>query len=187
MARHVKGVLFLDYVRMIRRSKATNWSDVLGPEDMVHIVSRVELEAWYPMETFERMGNAILAYIAEGDVQAARFWGRLSVDPLVVVSPNLLSSRDPVESLMRFRVLRSTFFDFEALSIPTLVEDHADVDIAYGMGETAEEAASFQTMGFFERLLELASATEIVAEFKERSWAGEGRTRLALRWLPPAR
>ncbi len=185
MARHVKGILFLDYVRMIRKSKEAHWSDLLEPEDIVHLVARIEPDAWYPMESFERLGNAILKTIAGGEVQAARLWGRLSVDALLASSPTLLSHRDPLETLMRFRVLRSTFFDFEALSVPTLVDDHAEIVIAYRMGPMAEEAASFQTMGFFERLLELASATHIDAHFRSRSWAGDTQTRLMLQWEPP--
>jgi hypothetical protein len=176
LSRNVKGVLFLDYVRMLRKSQAAHWADVLEPEDIIYLVSRIESDGWYPMDSFERLGNAIL-----------RLWGRMSVDPLLTSSPNLLSPRDPLETLMRFRVYRSTFFDFEALNVTTLVDDHAEIVIAYGMGHMAEEAASYQTMGFFERLLELASATQIEARFKERSWAGDPRTLLALGWEPPSR
>ena len=43
---------------------------------------------------------------------------------------------------MLFRVLRSTFFDFEALEIPTLNDEQAEVIIHYYMGPVAEEAAS---------------------------------------------
>ena len=182
----MKGVLFLDYVKMLRSSRATDWSHVLLAQDIGYLVARIEPTKWYPMESFERLGNAILEHIANGDVQAARLWGRMSVDPLLVGSPDLLCRRDPLETLMRFRVLRSTFFDFEALTVPTLVDDHAEVVIAYGMGRMAEEAASFQTLGFFERLLELASATGIAASFKQRSWSGDPRTLLALSWQPPS-
>jgi hypothetical protein len=187
VTRHVKGILFVDYVRMIRRSKETDWARRLDPRDLALVVSRIEAAKWYPMESFERLGNAILERLAGGDVQAARLWGRMSVDPMLALSPSLVCLYDPVETMMRFRVLRSTFFDFDALSIPTLVDDHAEVGVAYHMGPRAEEAASYQTMGFFERLLELASATEIVAHFKERSWTGDARTRLALRWTSPER
>ncbi len=187
MPRNVKGVLFLDYVRMLRRTHSTDWSQILEPEDIVYLVARIESDKWYPMASFERLGNAILEHIANGEVQAARLWGRMSVDPLLAASPNLLSPRDPLETLMRFRVLRATFFDFEALTVPTLVDDHAEVVIAYQMGAMAEEAASYQTMGFFEGLLELASATNIESRFKERSWAGDARTLLALSWEPPTR
>jgi hypothetical protein len=41
-------------------------------------------------------------------------------------------------------------------------------------------------MGFFEGLLELAGAKQISAEFREKSWIGDPRTRLELKWkLPP--
>jgi hypothetical protein len=185
MARHVKGILFVDYVRMIRRSKGTDWSRALEPEDMGLVLSRIAIDGWYPMESFERLGNAILENLTKGEVLAARLWGRMSVAPMLASSPTLVSPLDPIETLMRFRVLRSTFFDFEALFVTTLVLDHAEILVGYQMGAKAEEAASYQTMGFFERLLELASATEIHAEFKERSWAGDPRTVLALRWVPP--
>jgi hypothetical protein len=99
------------------------------------------------------------------------------------VSPNLVAAGDPVETMMRFRVQRSTYFDFEAIEIPTLVEDHAEVVIHYFMGPMAEEAASYQTLGFFERLLEVAGATGIDARFASRSWNHvKERTLLELTW-----
>lgn len=55
------------------------------------------------------------------------------------------------------------------------------------MGFTAEEAASHQTMGFFEGLLEVANATDVRAPFTARSWSGDPMTRLALEWTPPSR
>jgi hypothetical protein len=51
------------------------------------------------------------------------------------------------------------------------------------MGAKAEEAASFQTMGFFERQLELAGASNVSALLKQRSWAGDPRTLLELNWM----
>jgi hypothetical protein len=185
VAHHVKGILFVDYVRMIRSHKGTDWSQALEPEDMALVLSRIDTDAWYPMESFERLGNAILEHVANGEAEAARLWGRVSVDPMLRLAPMLVCPEDPVESLMRFRVLRATFFDFPALFVATLVLDHADIEISYFMGPVAEEAASYQTMGFFERLLELSSATEIEASFTERSWAGDMRTLLALKWQPP--
>jgi hypothetical protein len=53
------------------------------------------------------------------------------------------------------------------------------------MSSLAEEAASFQTMGFFEGLVELAGGREVQASFPERSWAGDARTVLRLAWKPP--
>jgi hypothetical protein len=185
MSRNVKGILFADYVRMIRSHKDCDWGERLPRQDLFYLRTKIEPTEWYPMETFERFGNAILAEIAAGDIDAVRMWGRISVDQLTAASPALLAAGDPVETMMRFRVQRATYFDFEALEIPTLVEDHAHIVIHYFMGKTAEEAASHQTMGFFERLLERAGATSISACFTERSWAGDPRTLLVLSWTTP--
>lgn len=182
MHRHVKGSLFSDYVRMIRSRKDVDWEKYLHPEDMAFVLKRIELSDWYPMTTFERLGNAILAEIANGDIAMVRLWGRLSVGPLAELHPNLVAPHDPVESLMRFKVLRSTFFDFEALEIPMLLTNEAHVIIRYYMGPTAEEAAAFQTLGFCEGLLSLADANDIHAEFRTKSWADDPVTLLVLRW-----
>lgn len=182
MLRNVKGVLFADYVRMVRGQKSVDWSKYLEGEDMRYLIARVEPDRWYPMATFERLGNAILSEIANGDVEAARMWGRLSVDQLRATTPSLVAPGDPLETMMRFRVLRSTFFDFEALEVRTASVDHAAIIIHYHMGAMAEEAASYQTMGFFERLLNVAGAEGVDARFTKRSWAGDPVTLLELNW-----
>jgi hypothetical protein len=183
LSHNVKGVLFIDYVRMLRSHKGVDWAMRLAPEDMKYLTGKIDPEGWYPMATFERMGNAILKEIAGGEVEGARMWGRLQVDSVRVQTPTLVAHGDAVETLMRFRVLRSTFFDFDALRVSDLCEGHATIRVSYHMGATAEEAASFQTMGFFERLVELAGATSVRARFVKRSWTGDAETIFELDWL----
>lgn len=182
MSRNVKGVLFADYVRMIRGQKSIDWRPRLAPEDMSYVVVRIDPGAWYPMASFERMGNAILAELAGGNPEAARFWGRSSVDQLMATTPGLVADGDPLQTLMRFRVLRSTFFDFEALDVRAASDGHASIAVRYYMGPMAEEAATFQTMGFFERLLAVAGADGVQADLTHRSWSGDERTVLELNW-----
>lgn len=179
---NVKGTLFADYVRMVRAHKDVDWSRYLRPEDRPWLEGKIERETWYPMAVFERLGNGILREVADGDLEAVRLWGRFSVDALVASYPTLVAEGDPVDTLRRFRVLRSTFFDFEALEVPMLHEGAARVLIHYHMGDMAEEAASFQTMGFFERLLEVGGAQQIRAHFSARSWAGDPCTTMDLAW-----
>jgi hypothetical protein len=186
VTRKVKGILFLDYVRMLRGHKNVDWSAFLPAEDLPYLVRRIEPAGWYPMATFERIGNQILRLIARGEMVAVRSWGRLSVDQLRASQPILVEPGDPVETLNRFRVLRATYFDFDALEVLMLHDGQSHIAIHYYMGAVAEEAASWQTMGFFERLLEVAGATDVTAKFLERSWAGSPRTLLALDWrMPP--
>ena len=189
MSGRVKGVLFAEYVRMIRGHKQFDWRAQLEPEDLPFLTARIDPAGWYPMATFERFGNAILTNVALDDLQAVRMWGRFSVDQQLAAQPVLVVPGDPVETLQRFRVLRATFFDFPALEVVMLVDGEAEIVIRYHMGAKAEEAASLQTMGFFERQLELAGATNVTAQLRERSWAGDARTLLTLSWnlAPPSR
>lgn len=179
--RQVRGVLFLDYVRMLRSFKARA-PEYLATDDMVYLQTHIEPEAWYPMSVFERLGGAILALVARGEMFPVQLWGRYSAAQLHRAYPTLLEPNEPVETLNRFRVLRDTFFDFPALSVLMLHDHEAQIAVTYYMGEPAEEAAATQTMGFFEGLLELAGAKDIRAELRERAWRGDARTLLALNW-----
>ncbi len=179
-------MLFVDYVRMLRAQKDIDWSTRLPPEDLRYLKERIDVDAWYPMATFERMGNAILDTVARGNMQAVMMWGRMQASTLRAANLSLLADGDPVETLQRFVVLRSTFFDFDALHVLLVHEDEAQIAISYHMGMPAEEAASVQTVGFFEGLLALAGAHGIRSTFKEKSWAGDKRTRVDITWTPPA-
>src|SRR5678815_5700364 len=109
--RNVRGVLFLDYVRMLKAHKGVDWSAFLAPEDRSYLTSTVDKTAWYPMATFERMGNAILEVVASKMLMPVQLWGRFSAAQLRAAHPMLLAPNDPVETLNRFHVMRETFFD----------------------------------------------------------------------------
>lgn len=185
MQRQVKGILFVDYVRMLRSRKDVDWTRHIAAEDAAYLTTRIDPEAWYPMETFERFGLAILEELARGDPFVARAWGRMSVDHLVTVHPGLLVPDDPRESLMRLLVLRRSFFDFEAVSLPEVSDGRATVRIRYGMSGRAEEAACFQTIGFFCRLLEMAGGQGVLADVVAPGWEGGSETEVNLTWDPP--
>ncbi len=184
--RKVKGILFLDYVRMLKAYKAADWRSALDPADRVFFDTPIDKGGWYPMASFERLGNLILRFVAGDKLEPVRLWGRMSAAQLHAAYPMLLEPRDPVETLNRFRVLRETYFDFDAIEVLLLHDGEAQIAIHYHMGMPAEEAASIQTMGFFEGLLELAGATELTARLRQRAWDGDPRTRLDLRWTSPA-
>src|SRR4051794_37989273 len=100
--RHVKGVLFLDYVRMLRSHKGVNWALHLPPEDHPWLEERIDPAGWYPMSTFERFGEVILKVVAHGDLRLVRAWGRHSVDVLRAGQPSLVQPGDPIETMGRF-------------------------------------------------------------------------------------
>ena len=111
------GTLFVDYVRMLRARKDIDWAKYFTPSDLPYLTQRIAPDAWYPMETFERMGLAILDLIAQKELETVKAFGAASVDWLAEQHPALLEKGDPRESIMRFQVLRQSFFDFPALEV----------------------------------------------------------------------
>src|SRR4051812_35695972 len=99
---------------MLRSQKGVPWGDHLAPEDQPFLLQKIDPNAWYPMQTFERMGNAILKLVAHDTMMPVQMWGRFSANQLRAAHPMLLAPDDPVETLNRFRVMRETFFDFAA-------------------------------------------------------------------------
>lgn len=171
---------------MIRRQKNVDWGQVLLVTDLVYLRKHIDDDGWYPMETFERMGVAILEHLEGATMDAVRLWGRFSASTYAERHPDLVEPNSPLESLMRLKVLRSTLFDFPAFDLPMLADGHAYVAITYHMGPVAEEAACHQTLGFCEGVLSLAGARNVRAEFIERQWKGDEKTLLDLQWDSPA-
>ena len=126
------------------------------------------------MDTFERFGIAILHEVALGNLEAVRIWGRSQPRDLIALHPELLAPDDPRESLMRLQTLRRSFFDFSALELRALEDDHALVEVRYHMGDEAEEAACLQTLGFLEKFVGIAGGREVRAKLPDDlagSWA----------------
>ena len=185
MARWVRGILFVDYVRMLRAHPDRSWEATLTPDDLKWIEPAVDVSAWYPMETFERLGLAVLNTVAAGDLNRVRAWGQGSAAHVLSTMDELVVPGDPRESLMRFQVFRRTFFDFEALVVRHVWDGSAELEVAYGMGAAAEEAAAIQTLGFFVGLIETAGGKGVRGFFSEKSWSGAARTVLNLAWEIP--
>jgi hypothetical protein len=186
MPGHVKGLLFADYVRMLRAHRGRTWHEFLEPDDVPYLHQEIDVDAWYPMESFERLGVAIFQAIAEGDLGLVRDWGRASVTRVVGANEHVLVPGDPRESLMRFFVLRRSLFDFEALSMLQLCDSSASIGVEYGMQPLAERAAAVQTLGFFEGLIALAEGGDVHGEFLESSWRGDRQTIIGFSWQPAA-
>jgi hypothetical protein len=181
-SRSVRGSFFSEYVRMIRRRKDIDFGCIFRPEDLPYLNEIIAPEAWYPMTTFERLGEAILAKVPGATLEAVRLWGRFSASQYYAQHPQLIAQSDPLESLMRLKVIRSTLFDFPAFDIPMLTDGHALVSVRYHMGQVAEEAACYQTMGFCEAVLSEAGAKDVRACFRERAWEGKDATIIELEW-----
>ena len=98
MTRQVRGMLFVDYVRMVRGRKDVDWMPHLDGADLHYLSHPIDPAGWYPMETFERLGLAILHEIARGQQEGVRMWGRFQVLSSQKQFPELVAAgfdRDP--------------------------------------------------------------------------------------------
>lgn len=50
------------------------------------------------------------------------------------------------------------------------------------MSPLAQETASMQTLGFFERLVEASGGKDVQADFTDRVWLGEPKTLAEIFW-----
>lgn len=182
LERHVRGALFVDYVRMIRAHKGAAWARHLTASDMRWLETRIDPATWYPMESFERMGLAILTEIAHDQLALVEAFGRASVDGLLAQHPMLLAADCPRDTLMRFQSFRSGFFDFPAFETCEISDHLARIQVDFQMGARAEEAACHQSRGAFSRLLELSGAPSNGVDFSSRRWAGDATTMLVVRY-----
>lgn len=182
MARHVKGSLFLDYVRMIKSLKGVDWSAYLTPDDLAYLDKRILTSQWYPMETFERMGVGILKEAARGNMDSVRLWGRMSVDALVTIYKVMVTDGDPADSLKKFSVLRANLFDYEVTEIIPRDDGGVRMKLNFRMGPPAEEAATQQMIGSMERILELSGAKNVKSKIRAKAWRGDPDTLIDISW-----
>ena len=155
-------MLFLDYVRMLKAHKGRRVGDAHRRGPARTSTSSIDKTAGTRWPAFERMGNAILRFVAGDQLLPVQLWGRFSAAQLRAAYPMLLAPGDPVETLNRFRVLRADILRLrgaERARCSTTARRRSSIH--YYMGMPAEEAASYQTLGFFEGLLELAGAKDI--------------------------
>lgn len=154
MNRHVRGVLFVDYVKMLRRERAVERAArYLQPEDARFLTERLELDGWYPMATFERLGLAILHEIVGLETDAIRLWGRGQIATLLTFLPDLAAAGDPRDAVIRLQNFMLSLFTFPALTVESVDDESASIAVSYGMSPEAELAATWQTIGFFEELV----------------------------------
>ena len=185
MTRHVKGTLFVDYVRMLKSRKDVDWSKYLNEEDMKFLDERIMPSSWYPFDTFERFGLGILREIGGGRYESARMWGRMSTDLLLKVYKNMIEPGDPEHSVRKFDIVRSGFFDFPGVKAEVVSNNLLHLTVRFSTDKVVGKAQAYQALGAVERLLELAGAEEIEHTFQTSVWEDDPETLVEITWKTP--
>lgn len=183
MSKQVKGSLFVEYVRMIKKNKHIRWDEYLTPYELGFLDQIILPSQWYPYEIYRQYGAAIFREIAGGKPQLACSWGKETMDRLAeLYKDNLIEEGDPVASLRRFKALTQNFFNFDSFDITIHGDNHVEIAINPAFGTEAVRGYSYQMLGSFQRLVELSGADRVQAEFFAKSWEGASKTMMEIRW-----
>jgi CheY-like chemotaxis protein len=166
---------------MLRREWPA-WRERADDEERKALETRVDVNEWYPMATFERLGLRILREIVGTETDSIRLWGRGQVQTILSFLPDLATADDPRESVMRFSNFLASLFDFKAVQVEGVDDEDAMLIIDYGMTELAEQAASWQTVGFFEELITASGGRGVRTSLESARWIGAPQTRVHLTW-----
>ncbi|MCA3013667.1 MAG: response regulator [Myxococcaceae bacterium] len=180
--RQVRGALYVDQVRHIRRNLPA-WVTTLSPGDVALVAPRVDLMAWYPMEAFERLIHIVLDQVVRGETDAVRLWGRQQVGAAVSVVPGLAPSDGVRGALSTYRAFLASLYDFPVVELASLDDEHCTLSLGFGLGPRAEEAALWLTAGFLEEFVSMAGGREALARLDQKGWeSGAPRSSVTVRW-----
>ncbi|HUT54556.1 MAG TPA: hypothetical protein VM658_14295 [bacterium] len=116
--RRIKGSVVLDMVKVIRAFKDLPWDRYLKPEDFEIVKTMVIPTAWYPIETYQRMGLAVYKLVAKESEDVVRKFGQAAMKELLEgpYRPFLVKN-DPFEAVAKFFELRKSLFTFSKMAI----------------------------------------------------------------------
>ncbi len=172
----VKGSLLLEVARLIRANKDRDWTKYLTERDLEIVHSQILPSSWYPLDTYERAELAIFKEIGREKLENARTWGRFAMDDMIkTVYQNLVEEQEPMQTLQRFALFRRQLFKFpdpafQTIEFKDLGPNHSQVIIRLGHPLKEFEVYSYQSMGMFERLVELAGGKEVRVVTVDHNW-----------------
>lgn len=152
----VKGSVLVDMVKVVRQFKDPPWGQYLKPEDQELIQAMVIPTAWYPIESYMRIGMAVFKLIARGDPQAVIAFGRSGMDEMLEGPYRFhLERRDPFAAMQKFLDLRKSLFNFSRMEAKQTGEKSLCVRLSeLGKFETGLEVFVLLAGAQFQRLVE---------------------------------
>lgn len=171
--RKVKGSVLLDMVKVVRAVKDAPWDDYLTDGDREIVNSMVIPTAWYPIESYQRIGLAVFDLVAKGDESTLEQFGKSAMKDLFHGSYRpFLDKGNPLEALGKFLDLRKSLFNFSRMEITATGENSARVTISeFGDFERGLDLFEILLDVHLRQLIELNGGKNVTSDKKRR---GEG-------------
>jgi len=134
----VKGSMLIDMGKMVRRNHDKPWQKYLTMDDMKIVGGMIIPAAWYPLDTFRRVGIAVLEVFGQGRPESAEDWGKNLVDRVPSdLYKNFFDKNDPKNAIRNYVSVNMRVFDFMRLKMRDGGENSVSI-IATGTSEIKE-------------------------------------------------
>ncbi len=166
----IKGTFILDFVKIIRSNRDGNWDRWLEPEDWEIVNSQILPSNWYPLASWERIGNAVFKEAARGNLDLIRAYGPVMMKNLLNVYSHVLVKGDPAASIEKFEGIRRTFIKgLESnISITERAEGRVRLNIKHiYQDRDFLEAFTHATAGNIEELVKQAGGMNVSVTIHE--------------------
>ena len=181
--RMVKGLMLMDYIKLIRTAKDIQWDKYLTEEDFETITGRIVPMGWYSFETYRNCGKAVLTEIAKGDMNIVKQFGRSFMRNIIDNVYTFLGKTNGVfEGFQGLDNIGSRFFSFAYPKFEQVGEKSLRVTIVDAPGDELLEALAWQLIGSYEFLIEHYGGQEVEIDWIKKQWDGDECVSFNLNW-----
>jgi hypothetical protein len=179
----VKGTMLMDYVRLIRANKDKDWNNYIKKEDWDIINSKILMTKWYPLEVYQRCGMAAFKILGRGNLEIARFNGKISGKIMFEnIYTMITSDKDTMKGINRFVTIHGSLFNFSTLSFEQVGAKHARIYHNYDPNDPADKPFCHQLMGVFDILIDMTGGRNSRIELNSKQWEGAPATVFDITW-----
>jgi hypothetical protein len=182
MDKNVKGSIFIEVVKRIKKDKSGVYKKYLTNEDWDVISQNLLPSSWYPYEPYKNCLKAIFKVVAKNDLEVAKEWGRTSCQAVMtgIYASVLKKKCDPLSFIKQYDTTYRNFYDFGQ----TVVIAEGKNGALYQLSDFDEQFALvyYAIQGWIERGLELCGAKNVSSEFVTKSWEGKPFTSIRFTW-----
>ncbi len=181
MGRNVKGSIFIDVVKTIKKDKSGVYDTYLTLEEWKILSQQIMPSTWYPYETYKTCLKAIFEIIAKNDFRVAKEWGRTSCQNIMPsIYSSVLKNCSPLSFLKKFETVYRSYYDFGN----TEIVEEGKTQAVYKLSEFDAQftVIHYTIRGWIERGLELCGAKHVKSEFVTKSWEGQPFTSIRFTW-----
>ncbi len=181
MDKKVKGPVFIELVKMIKKDKSGVYDTYLTKKDREIISQKLLPSTWYPYEIYKRCLQAVFEVVAKNDLEVAKEWGRAACQTVMTgIYANVVKNCDPFSFIKKYQTTYRNIYDFGKTEVVAEGENQAvytlsDFDAQFALGY-------YPIQGWLERGLELCGAKNVKSEFVTKSWEGQPATSIRFSW-----